>query len=181
LLLPPAPPFERGSARRAGPDGATGRARRPDRADCGAQSSWVHGRSDLRSRRSQINQLIVYGDDPCPPSTEDTITVCARRDEDDRYRVPENLRNSDDPESNSWANKAIELSYVGRTGIQSCTPVGPGGVSGCFQQFANQYRAERGGGDIVNWNRLIEAARQERLGRIDEQAEEDERRARGQE
>jgi hypothetical protein len=129
----------------------------------------------------KINQLIVYGDDPCPPSTEDTITVCARRDEDDRYRVPENLRNSDDPESNSWANKAIELSYVGRTGIQSCTPVGPGGVSGCFQQFANQYRAERGGGDIVNWNRLIEAARQERLGRIDEQAEEDERRARGQE
>jgi hypothetical protein len=33
----------------------------------------------------------------------------------------------------------------------------------------------------VSWNRLIEAARQERLGKIDEQAEEDERRARGEE
>jgi hypothetical protein len=127
----------------------------------------------------KINQLIVYGDDPCPPSTEDTITVCARRGEDDRFRVPENLRNSEDPRNNSWTNQAIELSYVGRTGPQSCTPVGPGGVTGCFQQFANQYRAERGGGDIVNWNRLIEAARQERLGRIDEQAEEEERRAQG--
>jgi hypothetical protein len=127
----------------------------------------------------RINQLIVYGDDPCPASTDDTITVCARRSEDDRYRVPENLRNSDDPESNSWTNKAIELSYVGRTGIQSCTPVGPGGASGCFQQFASQYRAERGSRDVVNWNRLIETARQERLGRIDEQAEEDERRASG--
>ncbi len=123
----------------------------------------------------KINQLIVYGDDPCPASTDDTITVCARRAEDDRYRVPENLRTSQDPESNSWTNTAIELSYVGRTGIQSCTPVGPGGASGCFQQFANQYRAERGGGDIVNWNRMIEAARQERLGRIDELAEEEER------
>ncbi len=127
----------------------------------------------------KINQLIVYGDDPCPQSTEDTITVCARRAEDDRFRVPENLRNSEDPRNNSWTNQAIELSYVGRTGPQSCTPVGPGGVTGCFQQFANQYRAERGGGDIVNWNRLIEAARQERLGRIDEQAEEEERQAQG--
>jgi uncharacterized protein YeaO (DUF488 family) len=46
-----------------------------------------------------------------------------------------------------------------------------------FQQFANQYRAERGGADTVNWNRLIEVARQERLGLIDEKAAEEERRA----
>jgi hypothetical protein len=129
----------------------------------------------------KINQLIVYGDDPCPQSTDEVITVCARRGEDDRFRIPENLRTSSDPESNAWANKAIELSYVGRSGIQSCTPDGPGGASGCFLQFANQYRAERGGRDSVNWNRLIEAARQERLGKIDEQAEEEERRARGEE
>ncbi len=141
-----------------------------------APASAQTGPSDPR-----INQLIVYGADPCPPSTNEEITVCARRPEDDRYRVPETLRNSDDPENVSWANTAIELSYVGRTGIQSCTPVGPGGATGCFQQFADQYRAERGGGDLVNWNRLIEAARQERLGRIDEQAEEEERRAKGEE
>jgi hypothetical protein len=157
LLLPPAPPFERGSARRAGSDVAAGRARRPDRADCGAQSSWVDGRSDSRSRRSQDQPADRLWRRPLPAE---------HRGHHHRLRparrgrsLPRagNLRNSDDPESNSWANKAIELSYVGRTGIQSCTPVGPGGVSGCFQQFASQYRAERGGGDIVNWNRLIEA------------------------
>lgn len=125
----------------------------------------------------KINQLIVYGADPCPASTDEIITVCARRPDDDRFRIPENLRNSDRPENNAWANKAIELSYVGRTGIQSCSPDGPGGASGCFAQLANQYRAERGGRDSVSWNRLIEIARQERLGKIDELAEEDERRA----
>lgn len=129
----------------------------------------------------KINQLIIYGNDPCPRSTDEVITVCARRGEDDRFRIPENLRTSDSPASNAWANKAIELSYVGRSGIQSCTPDGPGGASGCFLQLANDYRAERGGRDSVNWNRLIEAARQDRLGKIDELAEEDERRARGEE
>ena len=129
----------------------------------------------------KINQLIVYGSDPCPASTDEVITVCARRPDDDRYRIPENLRDVGNPASNSWANKAIELSYVGRTGIQSCSPSGPGGASGCFAELANAYRAERGSRDAVSWNRLIEAARQERLGKIDEQAEEDERRARGEE
>lgn len=132
------------------------------------------GPDDLR-----VNQLIVYGDDPCPQSTEAEITVCARRPESDRYRIPENLRTADDPESNSWTNRAIELSYVGRTGTESCSPVGAGGFTGCFNQIVAAARAERANRDEVNWNRLIEQARQERLGRIDEQAEEEERRAQG--
>ena len=126
-----------------------------------------------------VNQLIVYGDDPCPQSTGDVITVCARRPENDRFRIPENLRTTSDPESNSWSNRAIELSYVGRTGTESCSPVGAGGFTGCFNQIVAAARAERSGRDEVNWNRLIEQARQERLGRIDERAEEDERRAQG--
>ena len=121
-----------------------------------------------------VNQLIVYGDDPCP-STADEITICVRLTEDDRYRIPENLRNDpNDPDSQSWTNRAIELSYVGRTGIGSCTPVGPGGTSGCFNQIVQQARAERAGGEQVNWNRLIEEARQERLRQIDAAAQADE-------
>src|SRR3954464_2087233 len=82
--------------------------------------------------KEQINQLIVYGSDPCPKSTEEVITVCARRPESDRYRIPERLRGSpNDPSNQAWANKASDLSYVGRTGIGSCSPVGPGGASGC--------------------------------------------------
>jgi hypothetical protein len=120
----------------------------------------------------KVNQLIVYGSDPCPVSTEDEITVCARRPEDDRYRIPEPLRDDpNDPQSNSWVVRAEALEYVGRTGIGSCTPVGPGGGIGCFQQLVRQARAERATSDEVNWTRLVEEARQERLGRIDEESE----------
>ena len=120
----------------------------------------------------RVNQLIVYGSDPCPASTrDDEITVCARRPESDRYRIPAPLRGTERPEHNSWAVRASELQYVGRTGIQSCSPVGPGGFTGCLSQLINQARAERQGADEVDWNALIERARQERLGRIDADAE----------
>ncbi len=128
----------------------------------------------------RINQLIIYGADPCPASTEEEIIVCARKPESDRYRIPENLRrNPNDPANRSWNERAIELSYVGRSGTQSCSTVGPGGWTGCFDQLAGAWRAEREGRDSVNWNRLIEEARQERLGRIEAEAEEEERRASG--
>jgi hypothetical protein len=126
----------------------------------------------------RINQLIVYGNDPCPRSSEEEIIVCARRPESDRFRIPENLRSDpNDPANRTWTDRAIELSYVGRTGIGSCSPVGAGGMIGCFNQLVNQARAERAGRDEVNWNRLIEQARQERLGRIDAEAEAEEREA----
>jgi hypothetical protein len=123
----------------------------------------------------KISTMIVYGDDPCPPSTDDTIVVCARKKEGDRYRIPEVLRGDpDDPKNRSWADRATALEYAGRTGIGSCSTVGSGGASGCFNQLVNAYRAERTGDPSVNWNALIEAARRERLGKIDEQAEAEE-------
>lgn len=116
----------------------------------------------------RVNQLLVYGDDPCPAGTNDEITVCARLPEDDRFRIPSNLReNPNDPAGQSWANRASELSYVGRTGTESCSTVGGGGFTGCFNQMVRQALAERRGGEQVNWARLIEEARQERLNRID--------------
>lgn len=121
-----------------------------------------------------VNQQIVYGDDPCIGETEEEIVICVRFPEEERYRIPPNLRNNpDDPANQAWANRAIELSYVGRSGIGSCSPTGPGGMTGCFNQLVQQARAERAGSDQVNWNALIEQARQERLGRIDEAAAED--------
>ncbi len=126
----------------------------------------TRGADDVR-----VNQLIVYGTDPCPPSTNDEIIVCARRPENDRYRIPEPLRDTTNPASTSWATRALELQYVGRTGIQSCSPAGAGGATGCLQQFINQARAERAGADEVNWNAMIDEARQQRLSRIDAQSE----------
>jgi hypothetical protein len=129
------------------------------------------------SQDVKVNQVILYGNDTCPASTDEQINVCAKLPEDDRYRIPENLRTRDDPQSNSWYNRAIELSYVGRTGIGSCSTTGPGGMIGCFNQLVSQARAERATSDQVNWNRLIEEARQERLSKIDEQAAQEEEEA----
>ena len=120
---------------------------------------------------ARVNQLIVYGDDPCPPSTDDQINVCVKLDERERFRIPENLRdNPNDPINQAWGERAVALQYVGRSGIGSCSPTGPGGMIGCYNELVRQARAERAGRDSVNWNRLIEEARQERLSKIDEQA-----------
>ena len=143
-------------------------------APAGAQQQAATGPDDVR-----VNQLIIYGDDACPASTEDEIIVCARKPESERYRIPENLRGEGDPRSESWANRAIELQYVGRSGIGSCSTTGPGGMIGCFEDIVRAARAERQTRDEVNWNRLIEQARQERLSRIDAEAEAVEREIRG--
>ncbi|MGZ8329353.1 MAG: hypothetical protein ACXWUV_17795, partial [Allosphingosinicella sp.] len=45
-----------------------------------------------RSAEPKISTMIIYGDDPCPPSTDDTIVVCARKPDKERYRIPEALR-----------------------------------------------------------------------------------------
>jgi hypothetical protein len=123
----------------------------------------------------KISAMIVYGDDACPPSTNDTIVVCARKPEGERYRIPEVLRGDpNDPKNQAWAARATALEYAGRSGIGSCSTVGPGGASGCFNQIVREARAERAGDPSVNWNALIEDARRERLGKIDAQAEAEE-------
>ena len=40
----------------------------------------------------RVNEIIVYGTDPCPRSTDDEVVVCARKPESERFRIPENLR-----------------------------------------------------------------------------------------
>ncbi|HEU0098542.1 MAG TPA: hypothetical protein VFQ67_07180 [Allosphingosinicella sp.] len=123
----------------------------------------------------KISTMIIYGDDACPPSTDDTIVVCARKPEKERYRIPEALRGDpNDPTNQAWASRATALEFAGRSGIGSCSPVGPGGASGCFNQIVRQARAERGADPNVNWNALVEEARRERLGKIDAQAAADE-------
>ena len=128
----------------------------------------------------RINQMIVYGQDRCPPSTDEEIIVCARLPESDRYRIPESLREDpNDPASQSWTNRAIEVSYAGRTGIGSCSPVGPGGFTGCHSEIMAAAREERRlARTDRNWTRMVEAARRERQERIEAQrrAEEEEQR-----
>ena len=123
----------------------------------------------------KINQVTVYGDDPCPQSDDGVITICVKAPETERFRIPEELRgNPNDPRGQSWSSRATELQYVGRSGIGSCSPVGPGGMIGCYNELVRSARAERATSDRVNWTRLVEEARRERLDRIDAEAEAEE-------
>lgn len=95
--------------------------------------------------QSRISEIIVYGTDPCPRSTDDEVVVCARKPEAERYRIPEKLRSGGSLQSKqSWANRAVALETYGKTGINSCSPVGPGGFTGCSQQLIGQAFKERG-------------------------------------
>ena len=91
-----------------------------------------------------VAEIIVYGADPCPRSTDDQVVVCARRPEAERYRIPPNMRQSGTPqEMESWARKSQSLSTVGATGINSCSPVGPAGYTGCLMRVIQEAKGER--------------------------------------
>ena len=92
----------------------------------------------------KIRQVVVYGRDPCPRGGVDEIVICARRPNSERYRVPRALRDRTPVRGGtSWAARARSLEYVGRTGIQSCSTVGPGGHTGCWEQMMRTAREER--------------------------------------
>ena len=91
----------------------------------------------------RLAEIVVFGNDPCPRSTDDEVVVCTRIPESYRYRMPEAYRPSGTyQQRQSWANKARAIERVGRTGIQSCSPVGPAGYTGCMEQMINSAREE---------------------------------------
>ena len=122
------------------------------------------------SAGDKVNTLIIYGDDKCPESAADQITVCARLAEDERYRIPQNLRQSSSPQNEAWANKVLSYESVGNFGPLSCSPVGLGGELGCTAQMIQQAYAEKNNGQDVRFAQLIAAARDERLSTIDAEA-----------
>lgn len=131
----------------------------------------------------KVKQVIVYGTDPCPKSSGDEITVCARLAEKERYRIPETLRTDpNDPHVQSWANRAQSIEYVGQSGTDSCSPVGGGGFTGCFAKMARAAKMERKAmmGD-TGWANLVAAEREKRLAGIDAESEEVEGRVKAEE
>lgn len=124
----------------------------------------------------RVNQLIVYGNDPCPASSDAEITVCARKDEAERYRIPEPLRQSGSPQNDAWANRVIAYETVGKSGTLSCSPVGAGGHLGCTQELIKNAYAERRGSADVRFGELIAEERAKRLSTIDAEAAETQKR-----
>ncbi|MBA2932827.1 hypothetical protein HZF05_01835 [Sphingomonas sp. CGMCC 1.13654] len=92
--------------------------------------------------------IVVYGNDPCPTGKNDEIIVCAREPESERYRIPKRFRGKKEESApgNAWANKVRSTDDAGRMAAglpNTCSAVGMGGQTGCYQQFINQAAQER--------------------------------------
>lgn len=119
----------------------------------------------------RINQIYVYGDDPCPAAQGDEIVVCGRLAEDERYRIPETLRgNPNDPVRESWTARVQSFERVGRFGTDSCSPVGLGGFTGCVNQLVNDAVAEREQAAGSNWTDAVAEQRRLRVEGFDAEA-----------
>ena len=120
----------------------------------------------------KVNMVIVYGDDKCPESNGNEIVVCPRLQENERFRIPPNLRESTSPANEAWNNKVLAYETVGRSGTMSCTPVGAGGWTGCSSQLINAAYAEKKNNPDLRMSQLIAAERAKRLSTIDTDAAE---------
>jgi hypothetical protein len=106
--------------------------------------SYVALPAPAAAQQGNIAEIIVYGNDPCPRSTDDQVVVCARRPESERYRIAPNLRPNGTPQQReSWAQKSKSLETVGNTGINSCSPVGPAGYTGCLMRVIQEAKGQR--------------------------------------
>lgn len=96
----------------------------------------------------RTTNIVVYGNDPCPRSSNDEIVVCARRPEEDRYRIPKELRDKEEPgrfAERSWVDRAAALDEVSRYALPGyCSPVGADSQIGCWEMMIRQWQAARG-------------------------------------
>ncbi len=84
--------------------------------------------------------VVVFGTDACPKATNpDEIIVCARRPEEERYRIPRDIREQDKAAAVARADDvaanraALASGRNSATGVGSCSAAGAGGWSGCTQ------------------------------------------------
>ncbi|MET0372283.1 MAG: hypothetical protein ABW039_13020 [Sphingobium sp.] len=93
----------------------------------------------------RITNLLVYGDDACPPSKGDEIVVCARKPESERYRIPKKLREKPDVSGGpGWGSQVATMEQVQRQNLPgSCSPIGSNGFTGCTAKMLAQWFAER--------------------------------------
>jgi hypothetical protein len=91
--------------------------------------------------------VAVFGNDPCPKGEGDEIVVCARLPESERYRVPKPLRDAKAAEKHqeqSWVARVRDIESTGADQRpNSCSAVGSGGQTGCWDKFMRDARAEK--------------------------------------
>jgi hypothetical protein len=106
----------------------------------------VEGQRNTPPARTEI-RIAVFGNDPCPKGQGDEIVVCARLPESERYRVPKRLRDEKAAAKRTeqaWGARVRDIDTVGNETLPSgCSAVGPGGTTGCFDQFLRDSRARK--------------------------------------
>jgi len=118
----------------------------------------------------KMNMVIVYGNDSCPQSKDGEITVCARKAEGERYRIPAPLRESPSPQNEAWTERVLSYETVGSSGTQSCSPTGAGGWTGCASRFINNAYAEKKQGTDVHFSEMLAKEREKRAAVVDANA-----------
>ena len=92
-------------------------------------------------------RVAVFGNDPCPTGAGDEIVVCARLPEAERYRVPKRLRDEKaaaKATEQAWGARVRDIDATGDDQRpDSCSAVGSGGQTGCFQKFMRDARAQK--------------------------------------
>ncbi|MFS0738425.1 hypothetical protein ABC347_15375 [Sphingomonas sp. 1P06PA] len=83
--------------------------------------------------------LRIFGNDPCPENE-----ICVRAPETERYRDPlrENAPAQPQAVLNQKAVNAMDREGQVQTGIDSCSPSGAGGQTGCYRQRLRNAREE---------------------------------------
>jgi len=118
----------------------------------------------------RINMVIAFSEDECPAAQGQEIVVCEILVEEERYRIPSNLRFSDSAQNVAWSRRVDKIRYAGEFGAMSCSPAGAGGFTGCTQRFIEDWAKDKSEAEQVRFGQLIERARRERLSEIDEDA-----------
>lgn len=96
---------------------------------------------------ARTTTVTVYGNDRCPDTSTSSsdIVVCARRPENERYRIPKELRGRDAPlTERAWGSRVAGLEDASRQILPgSCSTVGSYGQTGCRQQMLRDWYAAR--------------------------------------
>ncbi|MFT8736063.1 MAG: hypothetical protein ABF760_01220 [Zymomonas mobilis] len=101
---------------------------------------------NTESASERVISLVVYGEDKCPQGKGNEIVICARKPENERYRLPKRFRDQQKQKfaNSAWGPKVADLERTTSTGLPtSCTTSGSNGISGCYHQFIMDSIAER--------------------------------------
>ncbi len=102
----------------------------------------------------RISFLVTFGEDKCPEAVGDEIVVCAPAPESDRYRIPKNLRDTEEDAvsgGSSWTSAVESLDGYSRAVLpNSCSVNGSNGFTGCTKAALDQWHAERRGKRSAN-------------------------------